>query len=183
MPVRLLLSAAILLALAASAAAYPASVSTSVNLRAGPGVDQAVIAVLPKGSAVSVGACTAGWCEVTHRSRRGYVAQRYLAATKPAAPKMPPYAGVQLSPPHSISFRDAWTRAPRMPGAGCFVNGALWALGRPATGEVVERARRGAAARAVRVARSGTVVNPPFLSYRLTLAVDKRNVIQDVRCG
>jgi hypothetical protein len=91
--------------------------------------------------------------------------------------------GVWLSPPHSTGFWDSWTRPPRPPAAGCFVRGALWALGRPATSIIVARARTGAAARFVQVVRPGEAVAIQFNPHRLTVAVDERNIIRGVRCG
>lgn len=56
--------------------AAPATVSSAVNLRAGPGANYARIATLPAGSRVDAGACRAGWCRV---GDGGWISLRYIS--------------------------------------------------------------------------------------------------------
>ena len=62
-------------------AADRATVTASVNLRAGPGSKYQSLGTVPKGDIVSVYSCQSGfaWCSVDHRGKRGYLAGRYLA--------------------------------------------------------------------------------------------------------
>lgn len=60
------------------AAAAPATVSTDLNLRAGPGTQYGVVALLPVGSTVDTGGCGNGWCQVNFGGYSGYVSARYL---------------------------------------------------------------------------------------------------------
>jgi hypothetical protein len=70
---RLAASAAMLTLLSVElAAAKPATVAADVNLRKGPGTDNEVITLIPRGTMVEVGACTNGWCMVTWNGQDGY---------------------------------------------------------------------------------------------------------------
>jgi uncharacterized protein YraI len=65
---------------AAPAAASTAHTIATVNMRAGPSIRYARIAVLPAGSRVAVSYChsTRSWCKVRWRGLRGWVSRRYL---------------------------------------------------------------------------------------------------------
>jgi SH3 domain-containing protein len=85
-----ILGAVALLALTtAIAAAAPATVRSSANVRAGPGTNYPVVATLPPGSVVDVEGCTGSWCQV----EQGYVARSLLrlAGTPPAVAAAPVY--------------------------------------------------------------------------------------------
>jgi len=70
---RLAVSAAVLTALSTDlAAAKPATVASDVNLRKGPGTDNEIITLIPKGTMVEVGTCTNGWCMVTWNGQDGF---------------------------------------------------------------------------------------------------------------
>src|SRR5690606_27475803 len=58
----------------------PAGVTatTWVNMRAGPGTDDPVVAVVEPGAAVEVVACE-NWCEVIVNGQRGFIYNDYLA--------------------------------------------------------------------------------------------------------
>src|SRR6185312_15484317 len=72
-PVRLSLCAAVLtLASAVTAAAAPAYVPSTVNLRQGTGTSNEIVAKIPAGSLVDVGTCTDGWCEVEWQGKKGF---------------------------------------------------------------------------------------------------------------
>jgi uncharacterized protein YraI len=73
---------ALLLALIAlPAAAQYAVVTAWVNMRAGPGTQYPIIAVIPRGEEVRVFGCVRGyaWCDVQWRRDRGWVYARYLS--------------------------------------------------------------------------------------------------------
>lgn len=57
-----------------------ASVTTDLNLRAGPGTQYPVITTIPYGSQVRVYGCLRGysWCDVFWAGTRGWVSARYL---------------------------------------------------------------------------------------------------------
>lgn len=76
----------------------------------------------------------------------------------------------------------------RMPGSDedlvrCDAEAARGAIGKEATAEVVEQARRDAGADVVRTLSPGQMVTMEFHSSRLNLDVDEANVVIDVRCG
>ena len=73
-----------LLALAAGAtlatfgAAHAATVTTDLNLRAGPGTDYPVIDAMPAGAHVNISNCTGSWCRVSFRGESGWASASYL---------------------------------------------------------------------------------------------------------
>jgi hypothetical protein len=75
-----------------SAFAKPATVTADVNLRKGPGTDNEVITLIPKGSMVEVGLCTNGWCQVTFEGQDGYsiTTNLGLGGARPAVRRPPP---------------------------------------------------------------------------------------------
>jgi uncharacterized protein YraI len=71
-PPRLTICAATLVLLsAASAAAEPAYVASTVNLRAAAGTNNEIIAKIPGGSLVDAANCT-DWCEVEWQGKKGF---------------------------------------------------------------------------------------------------------------
>ena len=52
------------------AAAKPAYVASTVNLRAAPGTGSEIVAKIPGGSLVDASACDGGWCEIAWRTRK-----------------------------------------------------------------------------------------------------------------
>jgi uncharacterized protein YraI len=72
------LGAGLALALTAAAAAKPAYVASTVNLRAAPGTTSEVITKIPGGSLVDADNCTDGWCAVTWQEKRGFAIQTSL---------------------------------------------------------------------------------------------------------
>jgi uncharacterized protein YraI len=82
---------------AASAAAAPAYVVTTVNLRAGPGTTNEIVTKIPGGSLVDASNCKDGWCEVSWQGKNGFAIQTALdlsgrAPTRPRAVyRSPPY--------------------------------------------------------------------------------------------
>ncbi len=71
-----------------------------------------------------------------------------------------------------------------MPGpVRCNAGAAQGFVGREARPGVVQRAKRSARARTVRVIRPDQAVTMDFRSDRLNVDVDRRNTIRGVRCG
>ena len=84
---RLMLSAALLAAMSAAAAAKPVTLSAETNLRKAPGTKSEAIGLMPKGTEVEVGECDAGWCKVTWDGQEGYAIARNLGMVVPGAPR------------------------------------------------------------------------------------------------
>jgi uncharacterized protein YraI len=84
---RLMLSAALLAAMSAIAAAKPVTLSAETNLRKAPGTKSEAIGLMPKGTAVEVGECDSGWCKVTWDGQEGYAIARNLGMVVPGAPR------------------------------------------------------------------------------------------------
>ncbi len=74
-----------LLVSAGAASALPAVAENDVNIRTGPGIQFAIIGVLPAGAAVDVGQCMGAWCLVNFGGQTGYVSQAYLSMNAPVA--------------------------------------------------------------------------------------------------
>ena len=68
----LIASGLLLTGAVAPAAAKPAYVPSTVNLRAGPGTDKEILGKIPSGSLIDVGDCTGGWCVVNWQEKNGY---------------------------------------------------------------------------------------------------------------
>lgn len=75
------------------AAAAPAMLSASVNVRTGPGVSFGRIATFPAGMQVDAGPCRSGWCQVRNGRYFGWVSARYVRfgayAGRPVYPARP----------------------------------------------------------------------------------------------
>ena len=56
-----------------------------LNLRKGPGVSYAIVAVMSKGSEVTVLSTSEAWPKVRYKTYEGYCSPKYLSATKPTA--------------------------------------------------------------------------------------------------
>ena len=84
---RLMLSAALLAAMSAAAAAKPVTLSAETNLRKAPGTKSEAIGLMPKGTEVEVGQCDSGWCKVTWDGQEGYAIARNLGMIVPGAPR------------------------------------------------------------------------------------------------
>lgn len=71
------------LAFLVSANAYASSaiVTSTVNLRTGPGTQYGTIGAIPNGVGVTVGGCTSGygWCQVSYGGMTGWAASSYIA--------------------------------------------------------------------------------------------------------
>jgi uncharacterized protein YraI len=87
-----LLCLGVLLGFSAIAAAKPAVVLTTVNLRAAPGTTNEIVAKIPGGSLVDAASCTDGWCAVTWQEKSGFAIQTALdlSGRVPVRPAGPP---------------------------------------------------------------------------------------------
>lgn len=84
---RLILSATLLAAMSAAAAAKPVTLSAETNLRKAPGTKSEAVGLMPKGTEVEVGECDSGWCKVTWDGQEGYAIARNLGMVVPGAPR------------------------------------------------------------------------------------------------
>jgi hypothetical protein len=73
--------------------------------------------------------------------------------------------------------------APSAAGGNCNAAGAQFAIGRIASGSLVEQARVLSGALMARVLRPGQVVTLEFNAQRLNLDLDSANVVTRARCG
>ncbi len=64
--------------LTAAASAYDATVTTTLNMRAGPGTAYSVLDTIPAGVLIDAGQCSGSWCRVVFDGRQGWVSGRYL---------------------------------------------------------------------------------------------------------
>jgi uncharacterized protein YraI len=80
---RIAFTAASVFALTAAAAAKPVTLSAETNLRAAPGTKSEVVTLMPKGSAIEVGDCDAGWCKVAFGDKEGFAIARNLGEAPP----------------------------------------------------------------------------------------------------
>ena len=87
---KLMTSAGALLLSSGLAAAAPAVVASSVNLRTGPGTQYDVIGAMPSGATVDVLGCGPAWCRVAFNGTLGFASRGYLnvgvAAVGPGYP-------------------------------------------------------------------------------------------------
>ena len=86
-------------ALSGTAAAEQAYATTSLNMRAGPGPQYPVVAVIPGEQGVTIHGCTdsMSWCDVTWGRERGWAYAQYLAYY--TAGQAVIVAGSQVEPP------------------------------------------------------------------------------------
>jgi uncharacterized protein YraI len=69
----------------ARAANHVARTVSDVNMRAGPSNGQAVLATIPRGSAVEVIDCRQ-WCQVVFGGQRGWIYKGFVGASPPRGP-------------------------------------------------------------------------------------------------
>lgn len=80
---RMSFAAATVIALTAAASAKPVTLAAETNMRAAPGTKSEVVTLIPKGSAIEVGECDAGWCKVKFGDREGFAIARNLGEAPP----------------------------------------------------------------------------------------------------
>lgn len=61
-------------------------ITSTVRLHQQPSIGSPVLESVPKGGAVNLQGCSAGWCKVSYRDVKGYLPQRYLASPPPDQP-------------------------------------------------------------------------------------------------
>ena len=71
-------ASAIFILTAATAAASPAYVPSTLNLRSGPGTTHEILGKIPGGSLVDATNCAEGWCEVVWGEKKGFAIQTGL---------------------------------------------------------------------------------------------------------
>lgn len=72
---------------------------------------------------------------------------------------------------------------PPPPTGTCVAERAQWAIGRPASRELLERARVDATASVARFIRPDEAITMEFSPARLNLYLDERDVVRGVICG
>jgi uncharacterized protein YraI len=115
--------AAALLALSTGiAAAVPAPLDRTANVRAGPGTNYPVVATLRRGTVVDVEGCSGAWCVIDWSGGQGYVARSVLALgdAPPAVAVVPgptyyyddypgfDYPGYALAPGVGVDVGHRW---------------------------------------------------------------------------
>jgi hypothetical protein len=88
------LAAVTAVAFTAAAAAKPVTLPAETNLRAAPGTKSEVVTLMPKGSAIEVGDCDAGWCKVKFGDKEGFAIGRNLGEA-PAQTAAAPHPDAQ----------------------------------------------------------------------------------------
>ncbi|WP_074443792.1 I78 family peptidase inhibitor [Saliniramus fredricksonii] len=186
-----LVAALFILIGAGAAMAASASASVDLNMRSGPGTQYRVVATIPRGGRVEVLGCSRGWCDVIWRGRRGYASGRYLS--RGVAPRsggsfeiIIPFPGIEVRPAPPPRYRPApphrdW-RDDRRHRAECTDRRLRRFLGERATRNTVARAQDRSRARIVRVVRPDEFITRDMRRDRLTIEVNRRNRIVDLRC-
>lgn len=104
-----ILSLAVLLGAATGAAAKPAYVASTVNLRAAPGTTSEIVAKIPGGSLIDADNCSEGWCAVTFQDKSGFAIESALdlsgrvPARRAAAPSGPSGPPVYVEEPDYVA--------------------------------------------------------------------------------
>ena len=73
-----IVAGAAMLGFAGAAAASPAYMNSTVNVRNGPGIYYQIVSKAYRGQDVDVRGCQRGWCYIEKRGRDGWVAARFL---------------------------------------------------------------------------------------------------------
>lgn len=126
-----LIAGAAAFAFALPTGAEAQTITTELNLRAGPGTGHGVIAVMPAGAAVSLHECGGGWCQLTYAGRTGWASQRYIDMRVAAAPRARvagPQVGFQFHAGPTPRRWHSWQR----PGWHSGWHQPHWWRGRPA---------------------------------------------------
>jgi hypothetical protein len=89
-------AALVALVSAASANAKPVAITADTNLRAAPGTASEVVALIPRGTTVEVGACSNGWCKVSLNGKDGFATAGNLGMAKPSRPRGPMVAAAEI---------------------------------------------------------------------------------------
>jgi len=186
-----LFTACAVILFAGAAFAYPAVVTTDLNLRSDPSTSSRVIGTMPEGTIVDVIDCRGSWCEVEWRGRVGFASRNFLAervrqrpqAAPPSVVVPLPGFGIEIRPEFRPDDRPDFRPRPDRPRRDvCNERRARWAIGERARPRIIDRAADESGARTVRVVRPGEFVTRDFRRDRLTIEVDRRNRIVDLSC-
>jgi peptidoglycan/xylan/chitin deacetylase (PgdA/CDA1 family) len=63
--------------------AYTRYTTADLNLRSGPGTSYAILAVIPRGTELSITSSSNGWASTAYGGKSGYVSTAYLSSTPP----------------------------------------------------------------------------------------------------
>ena len=74
---------------AVGAMAKPVTTVADTNLRQSPGTDSTVLTLIPKGTSVELGKCSAGWCQTSLNGQDGYVIAQNVGMAPRRAPRAP----------------------------------------------------------------------------------------------
>ena len=91
------LAAIVVLLSAATAAAEPATVTSTVNLRSGAATTNEIVARIPGGSRVEASSCDE-WCEVEWQGKKGFA----IAASLGRSGRVPPRRAGKRTDPFSV---------------------------------------------------------------------------------
>jgi hypothetical protein len=69
--------------------ARPVAIAKETNLRKEPSTESEVLATVPRGTKVEVGACEKDWCKVSYNGQDGYMIAQNLTAAGPRPPGGP----------------------------------------------------------------------------------------------
>jgi hypothetical protein len=95
---RVLLAVAMLVTLATGTQAQPATATSNLNLRGGPGPAFPVITMMPVGATVEIETCTDSWCRVKYSGQRGYANRDFLGTGESYASAAPPSQAPAAAP-------------------------------------------------------------------------------------
>jgi hypothetical protein len=89
----------------------------------------------------------------------------------------------EISGPSNTDPGAGWPRPPLGVDTGCDSSKVQWAVGQPATEDLLQRARTAAGASAARFLRPDEPVTREYLATRLNLVLDASNVVRTASCG
>jgi hypothetical protein len=69
--------------------ARPVAIAKETNLRKEPSTESEILATVPRGTKVEVGACEKDWCKVSYNGQDGYMIAQNLVAAGPRPPGRP----------------------------------------------------------------------------------------------
>ncbi len=175
---KLLLNVATGIAVAATAAvvflpaaqAAPATATSNVNVRSGPGTNYSAVDVLQRGERVDVQNCQGSWCYIVQDGPNGWVSSSYLNATGGPGPRPGPGPAPQppgqpgfnfgINVPGGPSFQIGVGNQPPRVAEACLYEGSRY------RGEIA-CLQRGQTYRLPRRAGVGSINNPGGLSVEL----------------
>ena len=108
----------------------------------------------------------------------------FLVAGCGSTPATPAPTAPQSSDPNSASRGPLPPSPPAPPtSATCDATKVQWAIGEKASADLLERARVGAGAASARFVRPDEAITLEFLASRLTVGLDRKDIVTAVTCG